>query len=138
MASICKPFRFGPQPLTTTMTVNLLNPGTTTGGILWKSDATTGTFVDGQGAKYLNTRIVLRHIRILNKTASAGTFSLWIGGTGGNVAGTEFIGTAYNVAANSAFDWYGQIPLDVNDFLVGGASANTTLTIEGEGEVGIA
>lgn len=118
-----KRFRFGPLALTNTTTTNILNPPTATGG-------TNG----GASPQY----IVLSHIRIVNKTAGAVTFSLWLGGTGGNVAGTEVIGTALSVAANSAFDWYGSLRLDSTDFLVGGASANTSLTIQGEGEIGVA
>ena len=117
-----KIFRFGPIALTTTLTTNLLNPPTATGG-------TNG----GSSAQY----IVLRHIRILNKTGSAATFSLWIGATGANAAGTEFMGTATSVPANSFIDWYGQLRLDSADFLVGGAGTTTALTIQGEGEIGV-
>ena len=76
---------------------------------------------------------VIRHIHVVNKTASPATFSLWLGATGANAAGTEL----YNgqvVAANSVFDAYLTLKMTSTDFLVGGASANTTLTIEGEGE----
>jgi hypothetical protein len=85
-----------------------------------------------------STKIILTHIRIVNKTAGAVTFSLWIGATGGNAAGTEFMGTGYSVPANSAVDWYGRLPLISTDFLVGGASAATSLSIQAEGEIGIA
>lgn len=117
-----KVFRFGPIALTATLTTNLLNPPTATGG-------TNG----GSSAQY----IVLRHLRIVNKTAGAVTFSLYIGATGANAAGTEFWGTARSVAANSAEDYYGMVRLDAADFLVGGASAGTSLTIQGEGEIGV-
>lgn len=117
-----KIFRFGPIALTTTLTTNLLNPATATGGVN-----------AGSSAQY----IVLRHIRIVNKTGSAATFSLWLGATGANAAGTEVIGQGYSVAANSAFDWYGVLRLDAADFLVGGAGTATALTIDGEGEVGV-
>lgn len=117
-----KVFRFGPVALTNTLTTNLLNPPTATGG-------TNG----GSSAQY----IVLRHIRIVNKTAGAVTFSLWLGATGANTAGTEVIGQALSVAANSYIDWYGLLRLDSADFLVGGASAGTSLSIEGEGEIGV-
>lgn len=115
--------RFGPVALTSTLTTNILNP------------AAAGS---GTGYTPTATYFVLRHVRIVNKTAGAVTFSLYLGATGGNVAGTEVIGTAYNVAANSAFDWYGMLRMDAADFLVGGASANTSLTFEAEGEVGLA
>lgn len=118
-----KIFRFGPVAMSNTLTTNILNPATATGGVN-----------AGSSSQY----IVLQHIRIVNKTAGAVTFSLWLGATGGNVAGTEVIGQAYSVAANSAFDWYGRLRLDAADFLVGGASAATSLSIEGEGEVGVA
>ena len=133
-----KIFRFGPVALTTTTTTNILNPGTTTGGT-----ASTAT-------PYDKLRITLRHVRVVNKTNSAAFFALWIGGTGGNAAGTEAIAggaatvgalnanTGVSVAANSVFDWYGLIPIDTTDFLVGGAGTATALTIQGEGEIGVA
>jgi hypothetical protein len=121
-----KPFRLGPVALTATYTTNILNPGTTTGGVASTS------------APYDKLFILLRHIRILNKTGGAGTFRLFIGATGANAAGTEFVGYDYSVAAASAFDWYGQVRLDTTDFLVGGANALTTLVLSAEGEIGIA
>jgi hypothetical protein len=118
-----KTFRFGPVALTTTLTTNLLNPPTTTGG----TNA-------GSSSQY----IILKHIRVVNKTASAATFSLWLGATAGNVAGTEVVGIGQSVAANSSYDWYGLMRLDAADFLVGGAGTATALTIAGEGEIGVA
>lgn len=118
-----KIFRFGPIALTTTLTTNLLNPPTATGGVN-----------GGSSAQY----IVLNHIRILNKTGTAATFSLWIGATGANAAGTEFMGTATSIPANDSVDWYGSVRLDAADFLVGGAGTTTALTIQGEGEIGVA
>lgn len=117
-------FRSGPVALTTTLTTNILNPNIT---------SLAGPVGYTQTQPYL----VLRHIRIVNKTASAASFSLWLGATGANAAGTEVIGTALSVAANSAFDWYGQLLVKAADFLVGGASANTALTFQAEGEIGL-
>lgn len=122
MASL-KSFRFGPIALTSTLTTNLLNPAAATGGVN-----------GGSSGQY----IILTHIRVVNKTAGAVTFSLWLGATGANAAGTEVIGQALSVAANSYVDWYGSLRLDTADFLVGGASAATSLSIEGEGLVGVA
>lgn len=116
--------RFGPVALSATLTTNILNPGTTTGGV-------------GMPANSGNLYFLIRHIRIVNKTAGAVTCSFWIGATGANAAGTEFLGNALSVAANSYIDWYGQVRLDTSDFLVGGASAGTSLTFEAEGEVGV-
>lgn len=131
-----KVFRFGPVALTTTTTTNILNPGTTTGGV-----ASTAS-------PYGNLRITLFKVRVVNKTASSANVATWIGATGANAAGTEAIfgGAAtagaltqgQAVGANSFIEWQGRLPLDVADFLVGGASAATALTIEGEGEIGIA
>lgn len=119
-----KVFRFGPIALTTTLTTNLLNPATATGG----TNA-------GTSSQY----IILRKLRIVNKTGVAATFSLWLGATAGNAAGTEVIGQAQSVAANSSYDWHGAgLRLDAADFLVGGAGTATALTIQGEGEIGVA
>jgi hypothetical protein len=115
--------RVGPVALTNTLTTNILNPAAAGAGVGYTPTA---------------SYIILRHIRIVNKTAGAITFSLWLGATGANAAGTEFIGTGLSVAANSAFDWYGIARLDAADFLVGGASALTSLTLEAEGEIGLA
>lgn len=117
------PFRLGPLALTNTYTTNIMNPGTTTGGVA------------GGGSR--NLYIILTHIRILDKGGAGGTFRLYIGATGGNVAGTEFMGNNTTVAANSYVDWYGRLLMKAADFLVGGASAGTTLTIQAEGEIGV-
>lgn len=118
-----KTFRVGPVALSSTLTTNILNPPTATGGV---------------GAGSSPNYIVLRHIRISNKTGSAATFSLWLGATGANAAGTEVIGTAKSVPANDYVDWYGGLRLDIADFLVGGAGTATALTLEAEGEIGVA
>lgn len=121
-----KPYQLGPLALTNTYTTNILNPGTTTGG------------VNGSGSPNGNLRIILLHVRIVNKTAASATFRLYRGATGANAAGTEIIGYDFPVGAYSAEDFYGQWVFDVADFLVGGASASTTLTIEGEGLIMVA
>lgn len=117
-----KTFRFGPVALSNTLTTNILNPPTATGG-------TNG----GSSAQY----IILRHIRIVNKTVGIVTCSFWLGATGANAAGTEVIAQGTSVPANSFIDWYGYLRLDSADFLVGGASAATSLSIQGEGEIGV-
>ncbi len=119
-----KIINFGPVALTNTLTTNILNPLIT---------SLSGPI----GFTMTQPYLIIRHIRVVNKTAGAVTFSLWKGGTGGNVAGTEVIGQGLSVPANSAFDWYGMMRFDAADFLVGGASAATSLTIEGEGEIGV-
>lgn len=119
-----KSFRFGPVALTTTLTTNILNPNVT-------------SVAGPVGFTMTQPYLLLKHIRILNKTGTAATFSLWLGGTGANAAGTEVIGTAVSVPANSYVDWYGALRLDAADFLVGGAGTTTALTIQGEGEIGV-
>jgi len=119
-----KAFRFGPIALTNTLTTNILNP-------------TVTSLAGPVGFTMTQPYLLIKHIRIVNKTAGAVTFSLWLSITAGNAAGTEVIGQALSIAANSAFDWYGVLRLDVADFLVGGASAATSLSIQGEGEIGV-
>ncbi len=118
-----KAIRLGPVAVANAVG-NLFNPPTVTGGV---NPPATST----------NTYYILRHIRLVNKTASAVTFTGYIGLTGGSAAGTEFLGNALSVAANSYVDWYGALRLDPADFLTGLASAATSLTIEAEGEMGI-
>lgn len=120
-----KTFRFGPVALTNVLTTNILNPTITSlAGVV--------------GFTMTQPYLIIKHIRITNKTAGAITCSFWLGATGANAAGTEVIGTALSVAANSFVDWFGLLRLDAADFLVGGASALTSLTIQGEGEIGVA
>ena len=120
-----KTMKFGPIALTATLTTNILNGGAAGAGAV-------GITVS---APYL----LLKRIRITNKTAGAVTFSLWLGGTNNNDAGKEFIGTGLSIAANSAYDWTSAsgVRMESTDFLVGGASADTSLTIQGELEIGI-
>src|ERR1700741_2695618 len=116
-------FRFGPVALTNVYTTHILNPAAA-----------------GAGTGYVPTAsyVILRHIRIVNKTNAAVSYRLFIGATGANAAGSEFMGYDKSVPANGVDDYFGQIRLDAADFLVGGASAATSLTIEGEGEIGLA
>lgn len=118
-----KIIRFGPVALGASA-ANIINPPTLTGGA-------------GLSGTNVNTYVVIRHLRIVNKTNAAATFSLFIGATGASAGGTEFFGSGQSVAANNYVDWYGMVRLDVADFLTGLASAAATLTIEGEGEIGV-
>lgn len=118
-----RPFRFGPVALTNTLTTNILN-------------CAISSLSGPVGFTATQPYVLLRHLRVVNKTGSPVTVSLWIGATGANAAGTEFAWQAYSVPANSFVDWHGQIRLDAADFLVGGASASTCLSLQGEGEIG--
>lgn len=113
-----------PIALTATLTTNILNCGIT-------------SLAGVTGFTMNQPYIVLRHIRISNKTGSSATFSLWKGLTGANTAGTEFIGTAIPVSANIGVDYYGIWRFDSTDFLVGGAGTATALTITMDGEIGV-
>jgi hypothetical protein len=118
-----KVIRFGPVAMAAAAT-NIINPPTLTGGT-------------GLAGTNTNTYLLLRHIRIVNKTAGAVNATLYIGLTGGSAAGTEFAYNATPVAANSYVDWNGYLRMDVADFLTGLASAATSLTFEAEGEIGV-
>ena len=110
--------------LTTTLTTNIIAPAAAGSGAV--------------GYTATATYIILRHIRIVNKTGSAATFTLYKGATGANTAGTEFMGVATSVAANASVDWYGQLRLEGSaGYIVGGAGTGTALTFEAEGEVGL-
>jgi hypothetical protein len=98
-----------PTALSATLTTNILNPSA-------------------------NTYAIIRQIHVVNKTGGAVTFSLWVGGSGGNVAGTEFF-NGQSVGANQVYDWYGAMKLTASQYLVGGASAGTSLTITVMGEL---
>ena len=118
-------FDLGPLALTSSYTTNIFQPGTTTGGIACTS------------APFDKLYVVLTHLWVVNKGAGAATFRLYRGATGANAAGTEIAYDA-NVPAGGRYD----IPLSglrfgTTQFLVGGASAATTLTIGGCGEIGI-
>lgn len=101
---------FGPLALTTTLTTNVYQ---------------------GAGGSAL-IYDELRHLHIINKTAGAVTFSLWLGAAGANVAGTELF-TGVTIAPNDYFDWYTNLRLGSTDFIVGGANTTTALTIVGMG-----
>jgi hypothetical protein len=76
----------------------------------------------------------ISQIIVTNKTASAATFSLWIGATGANAAGTELF-NGQSVAPNNQSSWFFQdLKLSNSDFLVGGAGTATALTITILGE----
>ena len=121
-----KTIRFGPVALTTTLTTNIIN-------------CTITSLAGPVGYVQTQPYLLLKHIRIVNKTTTAATFSLWLGLTGANTAGTEVIGIALSVPPNQAFDWFSPVGLrmDAADFLVGGSATATALTFEAEGEIGL-
>jgi hypothetical protein len=95
--------------------------------------ATTTTNVYNQGSALIFDSI--KQLVITNKTAGAVTFSLWLGATGANAAGTELF-NGVSIPANTTQSYFFTPGLKMlsTDFLVGGASAGTSLTITGIGE----
>jgi hypothetical protein len=119
-----KTINIEPIALTATLTTNIFNCNVT-------------SLSGPVGFSMTQPYVIIRHVRVSNKTAGAVTFSLWKGATAGNAAGTEFIGTGISVPANSGLDFYGIWRFDSGDFLVGGASSATSLTITMDGEIGV-
>jgi hypothetical protein len=99
------------------------------GPVAMSATMTTNIYNQSSSAVY----DAVRHIHVVNKTSAAATFSIWLGATGANAAGTELF-SAQSVPANSCYDWYSNMRMDSTDFLVGGASAGATLTISVFGE----
>jgi len=121
-----RPFAFGPIDLSTTLTTNLLNPGTTTGG------------TNCTAAPYDKLKIILFRLRAVNRSAGVVKVSLWIGATGANAAGTAFLWQTASIPAYSFLEWGGRKELTTTQFLVGGADTATAATLEGDGEIGVA
>jgi hypothetical protein len=119
-------FKVGPLALTNTLTTDIFNPGTTTGG------------TPSMAAPFDKLIFFLKRIRVVNKDSVARTFNLYIGASVTNLAGTE-IAYQISVPVGSYVDLtYYNRPLTTSDYIVGGASAATALTIEIEGELSIA
>ena len=100
---------YGPAALTNTYTTNIYVP-------------TSALVYD-----------VVRHIHVVNKTAGTVTFRIFLDATGGNTAGTELFFDK-PIAAYDTYDYYCALKLTSTTFLVGGASAATSLSILIEGE----
>lgn len=118
-----KIFGFGPLALTTTLTTNILNPPTVTGGVN-----------AGSSPCY----IILSRISIVSKSTGTVTCTFYKGASAANAAGTEFIANGYPIPPNGRQDFFGLWRFESTDFLVGGANVATALTIEGAGEIGVA
>ena len=76
---------------------------------------------------------VLRHIHIANVTASAVTFSMYVGATGGSAAGTELF-KGHSVAANQELDYWCNLKMLSTDFLTALDANGAALVITVEGE----
>ena len=100
---------YGPAALTTTYTTNIYVPA-------------SALIYD-----------IIRHIHVANKSSVAVTFRIFLGATGGNAAGTELFFDK-SILSYDTYDYYCALKLTSADFLVGGASAATSLSILIEGE----
>jgi hypothetical protein len=98
--------RIGPLALTTSLTTNVYN---NTSALIFDS---------------------IKQINVANKTGTAATFTLYLGATGANAAGTEIF-TAVSVPANTTSSFYFNpgLKMTSTDFLVGGAGTTTALVI---------
>ena len=105
-----------------------------TGPIALTTTTTTNIMQGAGGDAAMRDRI--KHIHIANKTSTAVTFDLYLGASNANAAGTELF-KGKSVAANDVYDYYCDKTMASTEYLVGGASANTSLsiTIEYEREV---
>jgi hypothetical protein len=112
-----------PIALTTTLTTNILNPPTATGGVN-----------GGSSANY----ILMKHIHLVNKTTQAATVSFWLGASNSNVAGTEVLYQGVSIPANGYLDWFGMKRIDSTQYLVGGSNTASAISMEIEGEIGVA
>lgn len=97
--------RVGPLALTTVLTTNVYNQS-------------SALIYD-----------IVRMMHVVNHTDVDATFSLWLGATGANAAGTEMF-SKQTVKARGIFDWPYPFKMLSTDFLVGGADlAATTLSL---------
>lgn len=103
------------------------------GPLALSATLTTNVYAGAGGSALIYD--LLTQINVCNKTSGAVTFTLYLGATGANAAGTELF-TAVSIPANTTVPFYFAGPglkLLSSDFLVGGAGAGTSLTITGIG-----
>lgn len=116
-----KNISFGPFALPNAAT-NILTPPAASGGVNIANSA-----------QYA----LVKWMDIVNKTGGAITVTFYLGGTGGSAAGTEVIGVALSIPANQTYRWNGPLRIDSGQFLTGLASANTSIVLSGELEMGV-
>lgn len=127
-------FRSGPALLTTTVTATVLN-------------STVTSLAGPVGITLTQPYLIVKHVRVVNRTATAAFFALWLGASGAAAVNTEIIAAGtqtagaldanrgVSVAANSFFDWYGNLYMTAADFMTGGAGTANALTFQAEGTV---
>ena len=119
-----KVVRMGPVAMVLTTPTNIVVAPTLTGAV-GLSNTNTSSY------------LIIKHVKLVNKTGTAAVASLFIGATGGSAAGTEFFVSGTSIPANSSIDWYGQLRLEPTDFLTGFAGTTAAITFEAEGEIGV-
>ena len=122
-----KRISIGPIGLTTTLTTNIFNPGTTTGGVNCTASPNDKLYA------------IINHLRVTNTTSGAITITLYKGATGANAAGTELM-KGVSIPANTVIDYYPGWRFNTVDFLVGGSGSGSSndMNIEMDGELGVA
>lgn len=119
-------FRAGPTAMPTAAT-NLVRCPTATAA--------------GTGIAAQTVTALIRHIRIVNKTAATCTFTLFIGDSAGSAAGTEFGAGLTVVPAYGVWEWYGMLRLDYgasSEVLSETCQTVTSLVFEAEGTLSLA
>ena len=81
--------------------------------------------------------IIIRHLRLVNTSASAATASLFIGAAATASAGTEYCVSATSIPGNSYLDFYPMTRLSSAQYLCGGSGTNNVITCVVESEVGL-
>ncbi len=76
---------------------------------------------------------VIRHIHVVNVTATAATFTLYVGATGGSTGGTELF-KDLSIPPKTPYDYVCALKMLSTDFLTGLANAPNALVITVEGE----
>jgi hypothetical protein len=82
--------------------------------------------------------LLIKHIKLSNKDSAAHTVTLYKGATGASVGGTEFWFDAVSIPAKGSVEAFGQARFDAADFLTGIADLASVITINIDGEIGVA
>lgn len=76
------------------------------------------------------TKTIVRHVHVANTSASAATFTMSLGA---DAAGTRLF-DAISIAANSVFDWYCYLVVDVAEVIQAFSGTNNVLTLTLDGD----
>ena len=108
------------------------------GGNLFNCAVTT-LAAQGIGFTASQPYAIMKHIHLTNTlTTSAVNVTLYKGATVSSVSGTQFQFSSVSIPAQSYLDWYGQHRFDSADYMTGYASLPNAVTINMDGEIGLA